>query len=148
MNDLNIAIERLRKRNLALVFVKNSLSIYETHTNGLGGFLNAINNLGNQISNSSVADKVIGKAAALLCVYSQVKSAYAVTMSKSGLQVLKKRGIQFKYENITPLILNAKKTEQCPFEKLIEDISDPKIAHSKIREFHGNLMNSSTKPAT
>jgi hypothetical protein len=145
MNDLDIAIERLHNRKLALVFVKNSLSIYETKTGGLGGFLTAINNLGSHMSCSSVADRVIGKAAALLCSHSQVKSAYAVTMSKNGLDVLKKQSIPFKYGNLTPMILNVKKTEQCPFEKLVEGISDPKIAYSKIRELHNSLINQSLK---
>lgn len=145
MNDLQAAKERLRKGNLALVFVKNSNSLYETNIGGLGGFLKAINDLGDNLNKASVADKVVGKAAALLCVYSQVKSAYAITLSEGGFLVLKNKGMQFNYENLIPVVLNARKTEQCPFEKLVEDMSDPKAAYFEIREFYNKLMGSSTK---
>ena len=143
MNDLEVAKERLLKGNLALVFVKNSISIYETNTGGLGGFLKAIKDLGKNLNKSSVADKVVGKAAALLCIYSQVKSVYAVNLSESGSLILKKQGIQFDYENLIPLVLNAKKTEQCPFEKLVENESDPKTAYLKIQKFYNKLLDSS-----
>ncbi len=143
MNDLEVAKERLLKGNLALVFVKNSISIYETNTGGLGGFLKAIKDLGKNLNKSSVADKVVGKAAALLCIYSQVKSIYAANLSESGFLTLKKQGIQFDYENLIPLVLNAKKTEQCPFERLVEDESDPKNAYLKIQKFYNELLDSS-----
>ena len=143
MSDLEVAKERLLKGNLVLVFVKNSISIYETNTGGLEGFLKAIKDLGKNLNKASVADKVVGKAAALLCIYSQVKSVYAVNLSESGSLILKKQGIQFDYENLIPLVLNAKKTEQCPFEKLVENESDPKTAYLKIQKFYNELLDSS-----
>jgi hypothetical protein len=148
MNDLNLAKVELQKRNLALIFMKNSTIIYETNVGGLGGFLKAINDHGIHLVNSSVADRVIGKAAALLCIYSQVKSAYTLTLSKSGLRVLEDQGVQINYENLTPMILNTKKTGQCPFENLVKDVTDPKIAYSKIHEFYHHHIKQNTTLST
>ncbi len=135
MDDLQIARKRLKEKKLSLVFVKDSKPIFETSTEGLRGFLQAIEKLDNDLSGVSVADRVIGRAAALLCAYSKVTATFAITLSKSGLEVLKTHSIRYEYENLVLTILNMKKTDRCPFEKLVEKIADPTEAHEKIRQF-------------
>lgn len=146
MDDLQVAKERLKGGRWALVFVKHSIPIYKTDTGGLGGFLKAIDDLGHRLSGASVADKVVGKAAALLCAHSNVVAAYAITMSESGLNVLKENNILFEYETLIPVVLNMKETEQCPFEKLVRDTSNPETAYSRIKRFHNTLKHSITRP--
>ena len=146
MDDLQVAKEKLERGESALVFVKYSIPIYETDMGGLGGFLKAIDELGNKLSGASVADRVVGKAAALLCAHSNVVAAYAFTLSESGLRVLKENNIPFEFETLIPMILNMKKTGQCPFEKLVGDTSNPDTAYSKIRQLHNTLKHSTTRP--
>ena len=146
MDDLQVAKEKLKRGESALVFVKESIPIYETDIGGLGGFLEAIDELGNQLSGASVADKVVGKAAALLCAHSNVVAAYAITMSESGLKVLKENNIPFEFETLIPLISNMKKTGQCPFEKLVGDTLNPDTAYSQIKQLHNTLKHSTTRP--
>jgi hypothetical protein len=134
MDDLEAAKQRLKTENLSLVFFKNSKAIFETEREGLFGFLEAIEKLKADLAEASVADRIIGKAAALLCTYSKVKAAYAVTLSEGGLRVLQKQQILYEYENLVPLILNAKQTDQCPFERLVENVSNPREAYRKIRQ--------------
>ena len=71
--------------------------------------MKAIDELGEGLSRASVADKVVGKAAALLCVYSDIVATYAVTASESGLEVLRKNGIPYEFDTQVPVILDAKK---------------------------------------
>lgn len=146
MDDLQVAKEKLKRGESALVFVKYSIPIYETDIGGLGGFLKAIDELGNQLSGASVADRVVGKAAALLCAHSNVVAAYAITMSESGLKVLKENNIPFEFETLIPMILNMKKTGQCPFEKLVGDTSNSDTAYSQIKQLHNTLKHSTTRP--
>jgi len=146
MDDLQVAKERLKGGGWTLVFVKESTSIYETDIEGLGGFLKAIDELGNKLSGASVADRVVGKAAALLCAHSNVMAAYAVTLSESGLRVLKENNIPSEFETLTPMILNMEKTGQCPFEKLVGDTSNPDTAYSQIKQLHNTLKHSTTRP--
>ncbi len=134
MDDLEQAKRALKDKNLSLVFVKNSQIIFETDAEGLAGFLQAIDTLG-RLSGSSVADRVIGKAAALLCAYSKVKATFAITLSRSGLETLKTHNIRSEFENLTPTILNMKKSDKCPFEKLVENVKAPVEAYEKIRRF-------------
>lgn len=133
MNDLDIAKCRLNEKKLSLVFVKNLEVIFETDKEGLSGFLRAIGKLNKELSAASVADKTIGKAAALLCAYSQVKAAYAVNMSKSGRRTLEEHKISRDYQFLVPAVLNRKRVDKCPYEKLVETIDDPKEAYEKLK---------------
>jgi len=123
----------LKKRELTLVIVNSEKIIFETKAQGIMGLLNAIEDLDTEMRNSSIADKIVGRAAALLCVYSKVSAVYAVTMDENGLQILRDNDIVCQFEKIVPYILNLKQDSICPFEKLLINISDPKEAFKKLR---------------
>lgn len=135
MDDLRVAKQVLKDKRLSLVFVKDSQSIFETEMGGVDGFLKAIEKLDNYLLGASVADRIVGKATALLCAYSSMKAVFAVTVSKSGLEALKSYSIPCEFENLVPSILNTERTDKCPFEKLVEDITNPKQAYKSIMQF-------------
>ncbi len=137
MGDLKVAKQRLQEKKLSLVFIKDSQVIFETNIEGLRGFLQAIENLNGKLHGASVADKTVGKAAALLCAYAKAKAVFAVTMSRSGLEVLEASGIRCEYSHLVPTILDRRKADRCPFEKLVETTTYPKEAYEKIRRFCG-----------
>ncbi len=87
--DLDIAQLRLKNEDLSLVIVKKEKVIFETKKPGINGFLQAIENLDKNLVKSSVADKIVGVAAAMLCVYARVSSVFAMTISGPGIKVLK-----------------------------------------------------------
>ena len=72
MNDLKIAKNRLENEDFSLVIVKKGKVIFETKERKIAGFIDAIEKLDTLIIGSSIADKVVGKAIALLCIYAKV----------------------------------------------------------------------------
>ena len=66
MQNLEIAKKRLNEKSLTLSIVKNGEIIFETVSNGISGFLEAIGKFGDGLEGTSVADTVTGKAIALL----------------------------------------------------------------------------------
>lgn len=134
-NDLNIAKQRLKQQNLALVIAKKGKVVFETNSHGIGGLLKAIEELDKEMKGSSVADKIVGKAAALLCVYAGVVAVFAVTASEKGIRALRDNNVLCLFENKVPYILNYKRNDICPFEKLVIDISDSKEAYEKLKSF-------------
>lgn len=134
-NDLNLAKERLKQKNLALVIAKRGKVIFETSSHGIGGLFKAIEELGEEMKNSSVADKIVGKAAALLCIHAEVFAVFAVTASEKAIQVLKDNDILYQFESRVPHILNSERSDICPFEKLVINISNPREAYEKLRSF-------------
>jgi hypothetical protein len=133
--DLELAKSRLKDRDLTLVIVKEDKVIFETRSQGVGGFLQAIEKSGKGLIASSVADKIVGAAAAMLCVYSEVSSVFAATISEEGIKVLEDNEIIYQFENEVPNILNHDGTDVCPFEKLVIGCRDPKEAYTKLKSF-------------
>ncbi len=132
-NDLHVATERLKQKNLALAIAKKGRVVFETSSHGIGGLLEAIEELGDEMRGSSVADKVVGKAAALLCVYAGVVAVFAATASDKGIQALRDNSTLCRFENRVQHILGSKRRDICPFEKLVIDISNPEEAYEKLK---------------
>ena len=134
MSDLQIAKRHLQKEDFSLVVAKDEKIIFETKLQGIGGFLLAIERFGREkLAGSSVADKVVGRAAALLCVYCGVKAVYATVLSEGGKEVLKENGIAFEFDNLVLRILNHQKTDTCPFEKVVSNISNAEEAYEELK---------------
>ncbi len=138
-SDLTLAKHRLHETNLNLVIVKKEKVIFETGAHGLSGFLLAIEKLGEELVGSSVADKTVGRAAALLCAYSQVASVFAVTLSKEGVLILRNNSILCEYEKLVPNILSSDGTDVCPFEKLVADLMSPKEAYLRLKKISSSM---------
>ena len=81
------------------------------------------------------ADKVIGKAAALLCIYCNIKMLYARVISKPALEVLEDNGIDTNYDKLVPYIKNRTGNGKCPMEKLAKGVDDPEMMFKKAKEF-------------
>lgn len=139
--DIRLAKRRLHENNLNLVIVKRERIVFETGAHGIGGFLLAIEKLGKKMVGSAVADRIVGRAAALLCAYGEVASVFAVTISEDGMQILRENAISYEYENRVSNILSYDRTDICPFEKLAADLRNPKEAYAKLKQEIGSSMN-------
>lgn len=82
----------------------------------------------------SVADLVVGKAAAMLLVKCGIAGIFAKVLSESGKAVLEKHGVPFEFEVLTEKIINRAGTDICPMEKAVCDADDPEAAYILLRE--------------
>ena len=82
----------------------------------------------------SAADKVVGRAAAFLYVLLGVKKLQAVVLSESAEKVLADFEIAYTYENKVSAIRNRTDTGFCPMEQAVWDITEPTVAHKKIKD--------------
>jgi len=128
MDDLELAENELKSRNVNLVIVKNGAVLYQSTASGMKGLLQAIEEYNGDLAGTAVADKIIGRAAAMLCVYSKVKSVFAITMTEGALKLLTKNRVAHKFERYVHRLMNSQGTDICPFERAIRDIDEPKEA--------------------
>jgi len=135
MRDLELAEHGLKQKNLDLVLAKNGRIIFENGSQGIRGLLHAIEKLGKESIGSSVADRIVGRAAAMLCAYFKAASVFAVTISEEGMKVLEDNKVFYRFENRVPNILNQEGTDICPFEKLVMDFTKPEEAYKKLKSF-------------
>lgn len=141
-SDLEIAKKMLREEGFSLIIVKSGTVIHATREYGVIGLANAIEKHGTGLIGSSVADKVVGRAAAMLCRYAEVSEVYAEVISEQGLKTLKDGGIRFEYKELVPKILNRVRSELCPFEKLVADCSKEEECYEKIKNYLKTAMSS------
>ncbi|MBQ6223290.1 MAG: DUF1893 domain-containing protein [Solobacterium sp.] len=88
----------------------------------------------------SAADRVIGRAAAFLYTILGVTEVHAELMSRNGLAVLEKNGINYTYDSLIDNILNQTKTDLCPMEKLTLQYEEPQEAYEALKIKIAELM--------
>jgi len=144
MTDLEIAKSELYEENLTLAIVKNGEVLFETKSNRISGFLDAIEKCGSKLKGASLADRVVGKAIALLCAYAKIKEVYAEVISRKAQGVLKTNNINFHWNELVENVLDMDKKGMCPFEKTAADLSDPEKAYITFRDLREKLKSCKT----
>ena len=76
VNDLHLARSALLGGDLTLAVAKNGKILFRSKSHGVSDMLAMIDELGRLTEGASLADSVVGRAAALLCVYSKVVSIW------------------------------------------------------------------------
>ena len=91
----------------------------------------------------SAADKVVGKATALLYCLLKVRCLWAGVISDAALEVLQAHGIGVQWETRVPQIQNRQGNGRCPMELATEGISNPADAPAAIRKKLAELQKQS-----
>ena len=82
----------------------------------------------------SVADKVVGKAPALLYAILGPEAVFSPVMSWTGRAVLLASGIATSYDLLVPHISNRSRTGQCPMEDTVANVWEPYDAVDVLEE--------------
>ncbi len=125
----------LLKENHTIVIYKSDASVVLSNDRGVAPLMKLLKEDKEQLRDSMVADKVIGKAAALLMVYAGVKEVYTPTISKPAVDVFENYNVKISYDKIVDRIINRKGDGLCPMETLCLEIDDPEEAFVKIQNF-------------
>ena len=83
---------------------------------------------GRDVVGWSAADRIVGKAAAMLYVLLGVGEVHAEVMSEDALVLLAEHGIRAECEVRSRMIKNRAGTDYCPMEKAVGGIADPAAA--------------------
>lgn len=118
MKDIDIAKELLQKEKLALAVVKNGEIIFTSRDRGIKPLFAVVSDLKDELKGASIADRVTGKAAAMLCEYADIKELNTRLISEKAINILEGTSIIYNYEESTPYIKNRDKTGMCPVETL------------------------------
>lgn len=130
MVDLDNAKELLID-DRTCVLVKGT-SVLINKEKGIAPIMNYLNN-GEDIKDYSVADRIVGKAAAYLFICAGIKEIYGEVMSTKAMEILNEYNIPFEYKIKTDHIINRKKDDICPMEKTVQDINDPIEAYITLK---------------
>lgn len=122
MNNIETA-KSLLTGNTTCVLV-NGEKILTSTESGIKPMLNFIDS-GVDLKGFTVADRIVGKAAALLFIYAGITEVFAETLSEPALKLLAKNNIPVSYNVLTERIINRAKTGLCPMEETVIDTENP-----------------------
>ena len=118
--DIKKAISLLENHSIVLCYDKKTII---SDLNGILPMIDLINSM-TDLENYSVADKVVGKAAAILFCKAKIKRVHAKIISSSGRDFLISHNIEISYDTLISFILNRDKSDICPMEKEVANIND------------------------
>lgn len=137
--DLYLAKSILAAENCTCVLSRGT-EVYKSHRRGVAPLMGWLEE-GLDLEGFSAADKVVGKATALLYCLLQVRTVYALVMSEAAANVLQRNGIPYQCEKLVPAIQNRAGDGLCPMEMATRNIDDPADAPAAIRAALARLTN-------
>lgn len=126
MSDIERAKAALRGHSVA---VCRAGEVMTRDGRGIAPLL-AIASEENALRGASVADLIVGKAAALLMVRAGVSEVYAEVMSEAGERTLSEHDIPHSCGLLVPYIIDRTGKDVCPMERAVADVSDPAEAYA------------------
>ena len=132
MTDISMAIEQLMGGAYTCVIRKNDM-VYTSMERGVKPLLAWVDS-DVDFSGYSAADKVVGKAAAMLYVLLGVSNVHAIVISVKAKEVLEQHGIGVTYDSLVDRIHNRINTGFCPMEEAVWEIEDLEDALQVVRD--------------
>ena len=129
MKDLNKAKALLESEGYTCVLCRED-SVYSSRHRGVKPLMELLDT---DVSGFSAADKVVGKATALLYCLLGIRQLHAKVISDAAIELLQSHGITAQWERRVPYIINRTGDGRCPMELATEHISDPALAPDAIR---------------
>lgn len=99
-------------------------AVYTSKETGIKPLLGFISS-GFNLADFSAADKIVGRAAALIFVYLKIKEVYGEVMSLGAIEVFEMHKINYSYGIKVDVIINRAGTGVCPMEEAVRGINDP-----------------------
>ena len=137
MTDIEKAREML-KGDLTCVLVRDD-TVYTSMKKGIAPLLKFLDEQ-TDLKGFSVADRIVGKAAASLYVLAGVREVYGEVMSIRGAEKLDEYQIPCSCKTKVEKIINRTGDDICPMEKTVEDIDDPEEAYHALQKKIKSLM--------
>ncbi|MCM1306094.1 MAG: DUF1893 domain-containing protein [Bacteroides sp.] len=135
MTDLTTAKNNLAGHTICLC--KDGSCLFSSKR-GIAPMMDFISD-GVDLAGYSVADIVVGKAAAFLFVKCGIKSVFAKTLSKSGKRILEEYGIEYEYEILADKIINRAGTDICPMEKAVLNCDNADEAYKILKYQYSHI---------
>ncbi len=135
MADIGLARSLLEEEHLNLVIVKRGHVLFSSQDSGVAPLFQAIQSMEKSLYNAALADKIVGSAVAMLCLYARITSVYAGVASQGALDMLRAQGVTINTKNIVPHISNYDGTDLCPFEKMAAGCEKPSDFFAALQSF-------------
>lgn len=126
----------LLEKGASVVVARAGVVVAQASGRGIGPLLSLYE--ANRLAEAFVCDKVIGRAAAAVCVAGGARAVFATLMSAGAAAFFQANGVSATAERIVPQIANRTQTGACPMECAVEGLDDPAemvaVVRAKLQE--------------
>ena len=134
IKDLELAREVLSKTDYSIVIISNGKIWKQKKGDGIRPILEAIEEMGDDIHNSIIGNRILGRASALLCRYAKAQAVYSPQGTKTGIALLIMGGIPCQVDEMIPQNVITETENNLPFEKLLKDVISPEETYNVLKE--------------
>ena len=135
-------LERLDASSLSLMVYNGSEVIFQSGSKGVRPYLEAIDALGARLKGTLIVDKIVGRAAALLLLYTGAAEVHAGVINPGGRKLIEDAGVRLFYDKEIDHIKTVDGRIYCPFESMVQGINDPVVAFHAVVEKMKSLKKS------
>lgn len=135
MDKLEIAKKYLYDNDLKLVVMKNGIPLATSTDRGIKPIYDVYTKELHHLEGAYIADRVTGKAAAMLLTKAGIKGIYTDLISDAAIEILEQYPILVEYKKRVPYILNREGDGMCPIEKISRSVDDVDGLIKGIEEF-------------
>lgn len=96
---------------------------------------------GETLQSVAAADRIVGKAAAMLLLLMGASEVYGSVMSQPALELLTAAGIRASFGTLVTGIVNRTGDGPCPMERAVAELTDPAEAPAVLRRTLDALRN-------
>lgn len=132
--NLQICKDILRKDKTLTCVVQNGDTILRSTARGIAPLLAWIDSVPDALHGAFLADKVVGRAAALLMVYSGVAQVFAAVISEPAAKCFEENGVEYSFDKKVAYIQNRTGDGMCPMEQCCLTIAAPVEAYHALKE--------------
>lgn len=97
--------------------------------------LDLIENNPSMLEEAIVGDRIVGRAAALLCAYSKVKAVFAISISDEAIELLEAHNILATWQDTVPYIVEKDLSSRYKLDVYLKDIEDPEQAVQMMKKY-------------
>jgi len=125
MNDWRDKINALQEADLSLQVEKEGVVFFSSAEAMLKPLFTCLQQHAAEMAGSTVIDKIVGRAAAMLCAQGRVAKIITPLISRSAIEILEQYQISYHALRILPQIMNRDQSGPCPMEKLAGQFEHP-----------------------
>lgn len=135
MNSLETAKLTLKNSEYTCVIASAGKVVFISDKRGIAPMVEYYHQYGEAHPGAALADKVMGRAAALLARLIGIGEVYTDVISQGALEELDKAGIAASFETKVDAIQNRAGTGLCPMEQLSRGVEGPLEMLAKAEDF-------------
>ena len=130
-DNMEKAVEMLKTGGYTCVICKDDCT-YTSKERGIKPLVEWYDS-GIDFEGAFAADKVVGKAAAMMYILMKAEKVFSYVMSKGAVETFERFGVQWYCDSVAEVIKNRTETGTCPMEQAVSSCAEPKEACAAVK---------------